>query len=154
MHVHEAFVSFETALALNEIGFDWYSEYCYADRDFCSGNNPINFDTISRGDRLKWYDVYFIDEEGNEEERGICCPSLAIAQKWFREVKNIDILLQNSACGYICEISKAGNKQTHGTGIIQFNDNGDDKDSGCWTTYEAALEGGIKMAIGYIKAFK
>lgn len=31
MHVNEDFVSFETALALNEIGFDWYSEYCYAD---------------------------------------------------------------------------------------------------------------------------
>lgn len=146
MHVNEDFVSFETALALNEIGFDWYSEYCYADRDFCSGNNPINFDTISRGDRLKWYDVYFIDEEGNEEERGICCQSLAIAQKWFREVKNIDILVYNCACGYLWEVSKANN----GTDLILFDEKGDDKDSGCWTTYEAALSAGIEQALKLI----
>lgn len=84
------------------------------------------------GDRLKWYDVYFIDEEGNEEERGICCPSLAIAQKWFREVKNIDILVYNCACSYLWEVSKANN----GTDLILFDEKGDDADRGCWTTCE------------------
>ena len=74
-------------------------------------------------------------------------PTLAQAQKWLREKKKIDVLVWNCACGYGWEVSKAEN----GTGLILFDDKGDNKDSGCWTSYESALSAGIAAALELIE---
>lgn len=73
------------------------------------------------------------------------CPAVFLwhVQKWLREKKGIDVLVQNCACGYLWEVSKAKN----GTGLILFDDKGDDEDSGCWTTYEGALSAGLNAAL-------
>lgn len=72
------------------------------------------------------------------------------AQKWLREVKNIDVLVCNCACSYGLEISKAGDEQTRGTTILEFDEEGEDEASGMWLTYEAALQDGIKKALKLI----
>ncbi|WP_290143716.1 hypothetical protein, partial [Paramuribaculum intestinale] len=74
-------------------------------------------------------------------------PTLWQAQKWLREKKKIDVLVWNCACGYGWEVSKAEN----GTGLILFDDKGDNKDSGCWTSYESALSAGIAEALELIE---
>ena len=77
----------------------------------------------------------------------LSAPSLYHAQKWLREKKKIDVLVYNCACGYLWEVSKA----TNGTGLILFDEKGDDENSGCWTSYEAALSAGIAAALELIK---
>ena len=74
-------------------------------------------------------------------------PTLWHAQKWLREKKKIDVLVYNCACGYLWGVSKAND----GTGLISFDEKGDDKDSGCWTTYEGAISAGISAALQLIK---
>lgn len=73
--------------------------------------------------------------------------SLWHAQKWLRKKKGIDVLVYNCACGYLWEVSKAMN----GTGLILFDEKGDDENSGCWTSYEAALSAGIAAALQLVK---
>ena len=77
----------------------------------------------------------------------VSAPTLAHTQKWLREKKKIDVLVYNCACGYVWEVSKAN----CGTGLILYDDNGDDENSGCWTSYEGALSAGISNALELIK---
>lgn len=83
----------------------------------------------------------------NLEKDEVIAPSLYEAQKWLREKKGIDVLVQNCACGYLWEVSEAKN----GTGLILFDEKGDDFASGCWTTYEQALSAGISASLELIK---
>lgn len=76
----------------------------------------------------------------------VSAPLLYHAQKWLREKKKIDVLVYNCACGYIWE----GSKAKDGTGLILFDEKGDDESSGCWTSYEAALSAGISAALELI----
>lgn len=77
-------------------------------------------------------------------------PSLWQAQKWLREVKDIDVLVWNCACGYGWEISKAGNEQTRGAVILDFDEKGEDKTSGMWLSFRSALQDGINKALEII----
>ena len=77
-------------------------------------------------------------------------PLLSQAQKWLREKKKIDVLVYNCACGYTWEVSKAMN----GTGLIEFDEKGDDESSGCSTSYEGSLSAGISAALELIKKGK
>ena len=77
-------------------------------------------------------------------------PTLWQAQKWLREAKGIDVLVWNCACGYGWEISKA-DAQSRGTMLMDYDDNGEDMDSGMWLTYENALSAGIAAALELIK---
>lgn len=78
-----------------------------------------------------------------------CCAAVPLwqAQKWLREKKGIDVLVHNCACGYTWEVSKAMN----GTGLIEFDEKGDDESSGCWTSYEGSLSAGISASLELIK---
>lgn len=110
--MNEDFVSYEQAITLNKAGFDWYGDYCYCTEMFCSGNNPIYFDTYSPGERCRWHEVYFIDENGEEDERGIPCPSLAQVAKWLREVKGFhcQVLLNGVRSAYFWQVrERVGN---------------------------------------------
>lgn len=95
-------------------------------------------------------------EEWDEEECQWCTvqdieyyPKISLwqAQKWLREKKMIDVLVYNCACGYTWEVSKAMN----GTGLIEFDEKGDNESSGCWTSYEGSLSAGISAAMELIK---
>lgn len=136
------YVSFKTALALKETGFDRPCQYYYTKEDAPDGHvwcmtskdAPIDY---------------------NKTIYAKCSmPALWQAQKWLREVKNIDVLVWNCACGYGWEISKAGDEQTRGTTILMFDGKGEDEDSGMWLSYEAALHDGIKKALKLINKLK
>lgn len=132
----EDYVSYPIALALKKAGFD---EPC--DHYYCTFDNET--------------DVRFWSIHPAQSQNGLRtpndtvvadAPTLAVAQKWLREKKKIDVLVWNCACGYGWEVSKAEN----GTGLILFDDKGDNKDSGCWTSYESALSAGIAAALELI----
>ena len=134
------YVSFETALALKQAGFDYPCSYYYTGEDAQQG-----YIWRTCGGELANFN----------KDVGKCpikcsAPMLWQAQKWFREVKNIDVLVWNCACGYGWEISKAGDKQTRGTTLLMFDEEGEDEDSGMWLSYEAALQDGIKKALKLI----
>lgn len=133
----EDYVSYELAKKLKACGFD---EPC--DHYYCAFDNET--------------DVWFWSKHPAQSQNGFTnpdgkviadAPTLLHAQKWLRDKKKIDVLVYNCACGYLWEVSKANN----GTGLILFDEKGDDKDSGCWTTYEGAISAGISAALQLIK---
>lgn len=129
------YCSYEFSKKLKEAGFDepcdhyWYKAY--------SNSGEMKMRQASA------------DDYNNDDWNVPHCsaPTLWHAQKWLREKEKIDVLVYNCACGYIWEVSKANN----GTGLILFDEKGDDENSGCWTSYEAALSAGISAALELIK---
>ncbi len=128
----EDYVSYTLALALKEAGFD---EPCYAQWACEPDGKPIIFGSTA-----------FVFRNSECKGRDVAAPFIWQAQKWLREKKKIDVLVWNCACGYGWEVSKAEN----GTGLILFDDKGDNKDSGCWTSYESALSAGIAAALDFL----
>lgn len=133
---HEDYVSYDLAVKLKEVGFEWTCNAYYAVEP--DGRADIWVSTLSP--------VRIFDLKG----RDVLAPTLAVAQKWLREVKEINVLVWDCACGYGWSISKAGNEQRRGTTIVEYDDSGEDEASGMWLTYEAALSSGISKAIKYI----
>jgi len=126
------YVSYKLALALKKAGF---CESC--DRIYLRDR---------KSNEWEFADWKVDDKDYNKRTRpqlAISAPTLWQAQKWLREKKKIDVLVYNCACGYLWEVSKANN----GTGLILFDEKGDDENSGCWTSYEAALSAGIKSCV-------
>lgn len=131
----EDYVSFETAKLLKEKGFNcpckvWYSEYT---SQFFRGEKytSIEFDDHNRFD---------------ENYKFICyAPTLQRVMKWLREVHNLHIEVYRTACGYLYIISRVP------TGSDLYSDgdayDGDDENSGQWTTCEKACEAAIKYCL-------
>ena len=130
--ITEDYVSFETAKLLKEKGFD---------------NDVICTDC--------WY-----DEDGDLHRRGnysysgapvyhkdTCCnaPTLQMAMKWLREIHHLHIEVYRTACEYLYIISKVPT----GSDIYDNGDayDGDDENSGQWSTYEKAVEDAIKYCL-------
>ena len=130
------YCNYELSLALKECGFN---EPCLTfydtNKELGRALDSDNFNHLGETYQGEW----FTDT--------ISAPTLWQAQKWLREKKKIDVLVYNCACGYLWEVSKA----TNGTGLILFDEKGDDENSGCWTSYEAALSAGIAAALELIK---
>lgn len=127
------YCDYKLSLALKACGFD---ESCIAQWACEPDGKPILL-----------VSTVFVFSNVQLKGRDVTAPLLYHAQKWLREKKKIDVLVYNCACGYIWEVSKAKN----GTGLILFDDNGDDKESGCWATYEQALSAGLSAALELIK---
>lgn len=123
------FCPYELSKKLKECGFDEPCSGKYVD---CP-KDPTLF-------RRMGYQAW------NLEKDEVIAPSLYEAQKWLREEKGIDVLVWNCACGYGWEISKA-DPQSRGTTLKFYDDNGEDRDSGMWLTYENALSAGINVAL-------
>lgn len=123
------FCPYELSKKLKEYGFDEPCSGKYVD---CP-KDPTLF-------RRMGYQAW------NLEKDEVIAPSLYEAQKWLREEKGIDVLVWNCACGYGWEISKA-DPQSRGTTLKFYDDNGEDRDSGMWLTYENALSAGINVAL-------
>lgn len=127
--ITEDYVSFETAKLLKEKGFD----------EATIGYYPIvgkAKEIFHKGAAYRWN--YFSD-------RGIAAPTLAMAMKWLREVHNLVIEPYRTACGYLYTISSI----PYGSNRYDNSEayNGDDEDSGQWTTWEKACEDGIEYCL-------
>ena len=122
--ITEDYVSFETAKLLKEKGFECATLHYYYDKD---------------GDLL--FSAWGVDAGKNE----FVAPTLQMAMKWLREVHHLHIEVYRTACGYLYIISKVP------TGSDLYSDcdayDGDDENSGQWTTYEKACEAAIKYCL-------
>lgn len=131
------YVSFETALALKEAGFDYPCNHCYIKGRIWE----TNFGKLSNFNRV-----------GILPPIKCSAPTLWQAQKWLREVKNIDVLVYSVSCGYGWEISRAGDGTTDKTMLLTYNEDKEDDEeySGNWMFYEDALHDGIEKALKLI----
>lgn len=129
--IEESYVSFATAKLLKEKGFDvavrTSIELIYLDRD--------DTEMIFHLDADNW--------NAYSSEHRLSCPTLQLACKWMREVHNLCIEPYRTASGYLYTISKIWT----GSEIYSDEFNGDDEDSGQWTTYEKACEAAIKYCL-------
>lgn len=130
------YVSYDLALKLKACGFD---ELCIAQWACEPDGKPMLLGSTA-----------FVFSNAELKGRDVTAPLLYHAQKWLREKKKIDVLVYNCSCGYLWELSKA-DVQNRGTILLTFDWNGEDKDSGCWLTYEAALSAGIFNTLELIK---
>ena len=80
----EYYVSYEQAKRLHELGFDGVEKY-YVTENFCLGSDPYFFNTYSVGDLVNDVVVYFVNENNEDDFRGIPAPRLEQAQAWLRE---------------------------------------------------------------------
>ena len=132
--ITEDYVSFETAKLLKEKGFDEDCRYFYDYKKPKSGylSNKRYGENIHNSN----------DYEGRELA---VCPTLQMAMKWLREVHNLVIEPYRTACGYLYTISSIPYGSTKYDNCEAYD--GDDEDSGQWSTWEKACEDGIKYCL-------
>jgi hypothetical protein len=123
--IKEDYVSFETAKLLKENGFDWETHRSYLSNDNVFVPGDVS-DLPYRKDAIR-------------------ISTLQMAMKWLREVHNLVIEPYRTACGYLYTISSIPYGSTKYDNSQEFN--GDDEDSGQWTTWEMACEDGIKYCL-------
>ncbi len=133
--ITEDYVSFEIAKLLKEKGFDsenvsefggFYIDYYHTGQYVgISTESTMLNKTISYWEYLR--------------------PTLQMAMKWLREVHNLVIEPYRTACGYLYTISNIPYGSTKYDNCEAYN--GDDEDSGQWTTWEKACEDGIKYCL-------
>ena len=147
----EDYVTYEQALRLKELGFNWYNRYSqmfYATQCYCEGNNQFFFDTIGPGDLISSPKMKEDENDGWIEDEDYCvlAPTLSQAAKWLREVKGIYVWVEP-------EINEYDNEIVYLTYVWdnnkrQYPENYDgvkDKD-----TYEEALSDGISKSLELI----
>lgn len=126
--ITEDYVSFAVAKLLKEKGFD---EFCRAHYDIINGN--------------LYHEKVQVEASGCEMHNSVLAPTLQMVMKWLREVYNLVIEPYRTACGYLYTISSVPYGSTKYDNSQAFN--GDDEDSGQWSTWEKACEDGIKYCI-------
>ncbi len=136
----EDYVSFETAKLLKEKGFD---EEC---RTFWKEwNGQIILCHCSSNHVFEWCHNSMLDGYNDDSELNVAAPTLQMAMKWLREVHNLVIEPYRTACGYLYTISNTPYGSTKYDNSQAFN--GDNEDSGQWSTWEKACEDGIKYCL-------
>ncbi|MDE5886725.1 MAG: hypothetical protein K2H46_03960 [Muribaculaceae bacterium] len=85
----EHYVSMEQAKRLHELGFDGVDKY-YVTESFCFNGDPNDY--YSEGQLVDAYIVYFINENNEDDYRGVPAPRLDQAAAWLRD-KGIHISL-------------------------------------------------------------
>lgn len=125
--MNEDYVSFEVAKLLKEKGFKWLVNHYY--------NKYGNFNNTY----ATWEN--YSDLIG---ELMISAPTLCIAQKWLREIKDIHTMINVCANGYYASLWK-----TNGTFIKCLMCKGPNSDE-VWDTYKDALNAGILEALKLI----
>lgn len=115
---HEYCVSIEVAKLLKEAGFDWEIKTFYFMGQI--GETML-------GDA----------KNHNFSNQFISAPTLAVAQQWLREVKNVDVFAYRNEPKDKFESIVSFNKKWSTTGM-------------CINTYEEALETAIKNALEMI----
>ena len=125
---HECYILLEVAKLLKEAGFDWETKHRW---DYCKPIDEWSLRNYPEEPR-NWNSKYY--------NYDCSAPTLEVAQRWLREVKEIEV---NVLCVYIDHIKKYSytiftNEYKH-----EIIDEGFD-------TYEEALETGIKKALELI----
>ena len=119
---HEYYVSLEIAKLLEKAGFDWKCRKCY--------NKGVLFDM--EPDEIR-------TQTPQHSSYDVLAPTLEVAQKWLREVKNthIEVSPDSTMSTYIYNILLSWDKFWLGSPIS-------------YSTYEEAQEAGIKKVLEII----
>ena len=130
---HECYVSLEVAKLLKEAGFDWETENWW---DYCKPIDEWSLRNYPEAP-VNWNSKYY--------NYDCSAPTLDIAQRWLREVKDIDVYIfpttnNKRGCVYEWGIKTFG-RALWVEGQPYTNQ---------YETYEEALEVGIKKAIEII----
>ena len=136
---YEVFVSLEVAKLLKKAGFDW--EICDGyiiyedDGGFTTEfQTPHNFNGDNGG--------LFIDYRGHKEV--LSRPTLSVAQRWLREVKNISVDISSTCYSKWEYVIRKINQLDHKDNTILVL-------TSCgFYTYEETKEAGIKKALELI----
>ena len=76
----------------------------------------------------------------------VITPTLSLVAKWLREEKSISCEVYRTACGYVAALVDIPS----GTDILFLRKEGDEVNSGQYTTYEKALSAAICKALELI----
>ena len=133
---HECYVSFEVAKLLKKAGFDWRTNKFYSVSD--SDNSYVFNDNEFTVDWNNNDSVNSIHAQTNETYYST--PTLEVAQRWLREVKEIEV---NTLCVYINNVKK------YSYSVFEGKYNNERIEEG-FDTFEEAQEAGIKKALDII----
>ena len=122
---HEYYVSLEVAKLLKKAGFDWETKNRW---DYCKPIDEWSLRNYPEAP-VNWNSKYY--------NYDCSAPTLAVAQKWLREVKNVDVFAYRNEPKDKFESIVSFNKKWSTTGM-------------CINTYEEALETAIKKALEII----
>lgn len=140
--IKEDYVSLEIAKLLKEKGFD---EEC--SKFWLYNKNDTNEVCLVScgllGDTNLELNNSQIDTILNDNKNGYSAPTLQMAMKWLREVHNLCLEPYRTACGYLCDVAIVPS----GSEIYGQYDEGDDENSGEFTTYEKSCEAAIKYCL-------
>ena len=138
---HECYVSLEVVKLLKEAGFDWKCKYAYIitpDGDMPTGEEGMLIEYV---ENVNWL---------------VSAPTLDVAQRWLREVKNIYVQLDMhmpspTDYGYAYALMiKVKRKGLDKGEEIEYNSLDCLDCETSYSTYESALEAGIKKALEII----
>ena len=130
--MEDTIVSFEIAKLLKEKGYTSIV-------GIINGKHYYNYKGELDGDQLDFIKASLRKENLTLVEN-YPAPTLSLAQKWLREVHNLEINIQSDMLGYymfLVNRDKLLRVKVEGNNIFQ--------------TYELALEEGIKQALNLIK---
>lgn len=144
MNTHETYVSLETARLLKQAGFDWKCRTYWVEADKSKETasvlpaKPILYSGLHPLSTRNYYETIFLDWNNfkGEFEFYYSAPTLAITQRWLREVKRKHI-----------EASPENDEYTEWLFCIY---NSDSIAYTGYKTYEEAIEAGIKKALEII----
>jgi len=142
MNEHESYVSLETAELLKEAGFKWWTDQYYGSKTYLKGTDKeVHPDAYSLGE-MDWRIVNELIWCGhkNDDSLSYSAPTLAVAQRWLREEKDVDVLVEKRFCAYVYSL---GNLDDRSEKVIPQMSVGYD-------TYEEALEAGIQKCLTII----
>lgn len=129
---HEYYVSLEVAKLLKEVGFDWKVQSYYSKLSRMQGKLLC----LSCGCKYK--------ENININQNRYSAPTLEVAQRWLRVVKEIHLYVRPILDEHKYVVTVVVDDLTWG----QVNDN--NGTSKRFNTYEEAQEAGIKKALELI----
>ena len=145
---HESYVSLEIAKLLKQAGFTWLCGSLYG-LDVRYKGKSIDEDkeyslkAAGKGKEIKYVDgglVYNFNNTNDDSFGGYSRPTHAVAQRWLREVKKVDVLVEKRFCAYVYSLSNIDDNTNN---VIPEMSVGYD-------TYEQALEAGIKKCLTLI----
>ena len=146
---HECYISLEVAKLLKKAGFDWECETCYIGKSgrpykyhkFFNWNMPRKYFEKYGSDNL--FHAFISQKKTNSF---ISAPTLEVAQRWLREVKNCYVGVEE----FVHNLDKNNIYYTYNWVVYLDGDRHSGSDYDNTHYYEVALETSIKKALELI----
>jgi hypothetical protein len=141
----EELITFETAKLAKRKGFNEESFYCYNSEGGLVKPYEENGSSTDTEFRVELDDL--LDYHNSKHNNTFSALTQSLLSKWLRDKHNILISVYSNASGYLWEAMKA----VGGTTMRWSEYEGDDEESGTYTTYEKAMEDALQYALQTIK---